>query len=495
MQKFRQICSRVSPLVWLYLLSLPLAILLFFAWNTHWGAIDEGVGFYEDAMVSWKEVFSKLFIPQDPRISFFGYFRPLPVNFYLKFLRSVLGLEPLGINVLDWCLSWVNSLAFAWGFVQLLRKAFPLAKEAVWGIAILVWWTPTWVFCTTYINPDCWMQPGLIGLMWGFWYSSPELLPRWVRTPVLRYGLGILFGFLSCQSYESAVLMLCWTSLFLTLARWMKLDICSGRRLTILELLGPAVLGFAYVLVFRSLDPASTNRTEIVTSYQMADLLSVSRFYLAMAFYGVSEPVMTLLGLSAINSTGQDIAETPIAFCLCLAGLIIAIYGSRSKAKGWASSQGLSWILMIGAALLAVPYLPMQNRALFYYGLRMNIFVSVFIGLRLFWSESVNRRFLAWGMTLYVGGMMFASYTMVWEGNWLKKYGGISLRFYEKVIALPETKSCTSDSPCCLNIVPEGWLYNYTTVNWNDGGPLRPRFVKPGNPCDRTINVSGRTSY
>ncbi|MFL5815134.1 MAG: hypothetical protein ACJ763_16275 [Bdellovibrionia bacterium] len=471
---------------WLYALSLPIAALIFFLPNSRWGAMDEGEFLYKDGAgaMSWLEHLSLLFLPQKERIFLFGTFRPLPYRFYFKLLTSM-GVSAHSYNYFDWVGSWLACLAFAWGILVLVRKAIPLGKETLWLIALLVWWTPTWVLCTTMIYPDCWMQPGLLGLFWAFFYADDKDLPAWSRAHWVRYPLAIFSCFLACQSHEATFFMLFWTSFW----NWVVSD---KKQIHWGEVLTPAILGTTYVLLYRGLNPGTSNRPEIVISYAPINMAHTARYYLLIGLYAISKPFLDLLNLKAIV-LGQSEAEYPIAFVLATAGTLLALNPLTDPLPGKANPRiKLTWLLLLGGLICTVPYFVMQNRSLVYYGLRLQIFLAAFVAIRAAWSkEAENQKLYSLAMILYLGGAFSATYTLMDGWNWAKHYGGVSLAVYDKVIHMPGTEECTQARPCCLEFTQWQWVYNETTVNWNDGAPYPPRFVKPGATCFKTYRYDG----
>lgn len=473
---------------WLFTLSLPLAIFGYFWSNLNWGATDEGEVLYNGALsLSWPEAISQVFLPARDKVFLFGTFRPLPLRLYFKAMSS-LGISTQTYNYIDWVASWVACLAFAWGIVALIRKAVPVAKEASWLIALLIWWTPTWLFCTNAIYVECWMQPGLMGLFWGFVFSSVEDLPNWARNNWIRYSIGLFCGFLACQSHEATVFMLGWTTLWL----WY---VSENRKKDWLTIALPSFLALFYVVLYRDFHSGVSNRPEIQISYAPIDMAHVSRYYWLIGLNGISKPFMSFLSLNPAV-VGQSEAQSPIAFLLTLAGIIWALNPLRDESS--LSSQEnsrvrLLWLLVLGGVICTLPYLVMKNRSLIYYGLRLQIYLAALVGARAVWGvQKEHHKSYAVGVFLFIAGSIFASNTLMLEWNWLKHYGGISKQIYQRVIQMPGANECSSEHPCCLQFNPWLWVYNETTVNWNDGAPNRPRFVKPGTAaCAKTLYYNG----
>lgn len=450
--------------------------------------MDEGEFLYKDGAgaMSWLEHLSLLFLPQKEKIFLFGTFRPLPYRFYFKLLTSM-GVSAHGYNYFDWVGSWLACLAFAWGILILARKAIPLAKETVWIIALLVWWTPTWILCTNLIYPDCWMQPGLMGLFWAFAFGEAQDLPNWSHRPWVRNSIAFFSAFLACQSHEATFFMLLWTSFWL----WI---VSNKEKPDWPKVLAPVAMAMGYVLIYRGLNPGTSNRPEIVVSYAPIDMAHTARYYLVIGLYAISKPFLSLLSLQP-SVLGQSQAELPIAFFLTIAGTILAfnpLYESETVGPKDSSRVRLLWYLPLGGLICTVPYFVMQNRSLVYYGLRLQIYLAALIAIRAAWSRSSQKfKFAPLGVVLYLCGAVSATGTLMWGWNWAKHYGGVSLGVYQKVINTPGTEECTSEKPCCLEFSSWQWVYNETTVNWNDGAPYPPRFIKPNDRCTRTFRYEG----
>jgi hypothetical protein len=471
---------------WAYVVSLPVAAIFFFIPNSRWGAMDEGEFLYKDGAgaMSWLDHLSLLFLPQNEKVFLFGTFRPLPYRFYFKLLTSM-GVSAHGYNYFDWVGSWLACLAFAWGILILARKAIPLGRDTVWLIALLTWWTPTWVLCTNMIYPDCWMQPGLLGIFWAFFFANPEELPSWSRKPWVRYGLALFACFLACQSHEASFFMLFWTSFWIWFVSDRKFENWQ-------KTLTPAAIALAYVLLYRGLNPATSNRPEIVISYAPISMAHTARYYLLIGLNAISKPFLSLLSLNPMV-LGQSQAEFPLAFLLSAAGMLLAINPLTDPTPDKATPRiRYTWLLLLAGLMCTVPYFVMQNRSLVYYGLRLQIFVAAWVAIRAVWSkEAENQKLYAVAVILFVAGSVSASYTLMTGWNWAKHYGGVSLAVYNKVMQQPGVQDCTPQSPCCLEFTAWQWVYNETTVNWNDGAPFPPRFVKPGSACIRTYRYDG----
>ncbi len=471
---------------WAYVLSLPLAAIFFFIPNSRWGAMDEGEFLYKDGAgaMSWLEHLSLLFLPQKDKIFLFGTFRPLPYRFYFKLLTSM-GVSAHGYNYFDWVGSWLACLALAWGLLVLARKAIPLGKETLWLIALLIWWTPTWILCTNLIYPDCWMQPGLMGLFWVFFFGERQDLPSWSQRPWVRYSIAFLSCFLACQSHEATFFMLLWTSFW----SWIASDRKNPDWKTILT---PVAIAMSYVLLYRGLNPGTSNRPEIVVSYAPIAMAHTARYYLVIGLYAISKPFLSLLSLKPIV-LGQSEAELPIAFFLTTAGTVLAFNPFTGRLPGKENTRiKLTWLFPLAGLICTVPYFVMQNRSLVYYGLRLQIFLAALIAIRAVWSkEAEGQKLYALAVLLYVGGAITASATLMNGWNWAKHYGGVSLALYEKITRTPGSSECTSEKPCCVEFSAWQWVYNETTLNWNDGAPYPPRFIKPGANCTRTYRYDG----
>ena len=474
--------KRHSEHLWklLYLFSLPAAIFIFFIPQGFWGAIDEGQVLYEEkaGVMSWLEHFSAVFLPPLNKVFLFGTYRPAALGAYFKLLSSF-GLGIDGFRYVNWIGSWICCLAFSWGIYTLIKKRFSVKNEMVWISAFLIWWTPTWVLCSHMIFPDCWIQPAFVGLFWGLFYSDEKDLFWVFKHSWIRYSLGTLVCFLAYQSHETTFLLMCWMCLWLISSRprqvreWVKI-------------LFPLLLGVLYILVYRSLEPTLSNRPEIKVSFAPTSILVSFTYYLLITLNGISKPVFEVLGLNE-GVVGQGGSEYVFIFLISIFSVGSVLVMNR-VARGPRVSKAI--LLMSGGMIATLPYLLMVGRALVYYGIKLQMFLSVLVVLgSLRARDSFKTRFFWIGLFLYWLSSVSASFVLM-DKNWAKYYGGISKGIYEQILSIPGVEKCTPEMPCCIEFPQRGWLYNEYTVNWNDGARIRPRFVKAGEPCTMRIRLA-----
>jgi hypothetical protein len=463
-----------------FVAGLVLAALFLLYPNSSWGPVDEGDLAYNYGVGEWGKRLRDAFLPPERKVFLFGSWRPVPYGLYFRFFTQTLGLSPFGHQLLGWLIGAGSALALAWGLVSLAGAGIRFERRALWLTALLLWLCPSALLLTVMVAPEYWLHPGLLGLFWGLLYA-----PGATR---LRAAAAIVVGFLALQSHESVAVLMFWSSLLLAAirARRRPADL-PWRRVAV-----PAAVATAYALLYRSLSPSAFNRPEIATSLAPADLLRGAKHHLLSGTHALAEPFTGWLGLEP-RSTGVTFGDGPWAFLLTCAGLVVALRsraGRRESADArW--ERGVLWLLPLAGLVCTAPFFAMVNRYLYYYSVKLQILTAAFVALLLS-RRGVPERRAAWGAGLYVAGLLVAAYPVLYEWNWIKQYGGLSRRFCEQVIAGQESRGCTAEVPCCLEISGGAWLwlYNVATVNWCDGGRYPPRFVSPGTSCARTIRVT-----
>jgi len=467
--------------------------------------------------------------------------RPVAVDLYFKFRTEILHASTFQAHALNWLFSWLALLPFSWGLLALVRRLVPIRPGAFWALAGLAFLVPNYLFQTAFGGTDSWTQFALLGLGWGVLFSGSLRWPRMRPEPRMESGvargvLGCTFFFLACQCYENSVLILGWSTLWLVVGRaWLEHRspgqshdlVQGGPPAAVLKILVwlPLAVALVYVGFYRGFSSASTNRTEITVSYDPIHLLGTLRFYVMWGLNAYAYPFADWLGIDLPAwEIGSDPESFPVSFLLCLSALSFGLWRSWREAQRQElrTQWFLTWSLVLGALLLALPYLPMVQRNLNYYSQRSCIWMVAFVVVHFFFGATgttgnkgtgeaqaavtaskreVKARERRWvretatAVLVYALGLWIASSTLIEGNNFMKRYGALSREFHKRVVALPESSSCTPREPCCLEVPGEGWLYNYTTVNVNDGGQFPPRFVRPGKPCARTLRVPALGHY